>query len=60
MVMLLAGMAPFLGETKIADTCQAIAFSVSANFSVSIFACIITKSEDTVKDRTGIPTLLRV
>jgi len=51
--MLLAGMAPFLGETKIADTCQATAFSVSANISVSIFVCIITKSEDTVKVKTG-------
>lgn len=51
--MLLAGMAPSLGETKIADTCQATAFSVSANISVSIFVCIITKSEDTVKVKTG-------
>ena len=51
--MLLAGMAPSLGETKIADTCQAIAFSVSANISVSIFNDIIAKSSRTVKGRTA-------
>ena len=49
----MAGMAPFLGETENADTCQAIAFSVSANVSVSIFTGIIAKSEDTVKGRTA-------
>jgi len=47
-------MAPFLGETENADTCQAIAFSVSANISVSIFTDIIANSADTVKGRTGV------
>ena len=52
-VLLLAGMAPFLGETENADTCQAIAFSVSANISVSIFTDIIAKSVEAVKGRTA-------
>ena len=51
--MLLAGMAPSLGETKNADTCQAIAFSVSANISVSIFTNIIAKPAEAVKGRTA-------
>jgi len=52
-VLLLAGMAPFLGETKIADTCQATAFSVSANISILIFTDIIAKSAEAVKGRTA-------
>ena len=49
----MAGMAPFLGETENADTCQATAFSVSANISVSIFTDIIAKPGEAVKGRTA-------